>query len=1092
MNAISARSVECPAAMCGLSLRHLALFAVVYAGSAALGQWLVLAPDHGATLWPPTGLYLAVLLQFERRHWLPLVLAALPASVGVSLLVYDLTPAVSLLIFLSNTFGVLIGAALVRSCCDMPFRCEGLRDVLALTLLGGIVGAAASATVGALTLSLAATHSFLAIFPLWWIGDAMGVVIVAPLITLLLDRHVRWHEVRSARWVEAGLLLLCLVVVARVIFTSGYPVGYIILPPLLWAALRFGMPGAALAMIAVAAVAVVYSDSASGLFGYPGYTEDARAFLVQSFLGIVGLSTLVLAALINQRQAAQDALQLANDELDNRVSQRTAELRESEERLRLALDAAHAGTWESDLTTGAFSASERAMELHGVPPRTALTHRKALALFHRADRPRLIAAFRESKDTGAPFRVQLRLPQPDGSMRWIASHAELRYSPSGPRLVGLVYDITERKNSEEALRLREREFREMFELAGVGKAQVDPPSWRFRRANARICQMLGYSEEELLEKTVLDVTHPEDRKSTVERATEFFGGHVDSYSNEKRYLRKDGSVIWVIVTAKMVRDAQDRPLYIISDTQDISERKEAEDALRESEERLRLALEAAQAGTWDRDITTGVVTRDLMTRSLLGLPADAGRGTDLFDRLDPADREHILTARRQAIAEHREFSGEFRVLRPDGSAVWVLTKGKPFYGSAGELTRLVGICMDITERKRIEEELQRYIAELKTVDRQKDDFLALLSHEMRNPLAPVLNAVQILRMTKAPQDSDLVWCTEVIDRQVRQMARLLDDLLDISRITRDKLELRKQAVELAPVIHMAVETSKPLIEAGRHELAVNLGPDSVLVDADSARIAQVIANLLNNAAKYSDPGGRIALDVELNISPGNGRQRGAEGEVLIRVTDTGIGIPLDKLPYVFDPFVQVDQTSDRTQGGLGIGLALAKRLVEMHGGKISAASEGLGKGSRFTISLPARRAPGALVSRPGSSPAVAGKRRVLVVDDLRVSADSLGMLLQMAGNEVAKAYSGPEALEKADVLRPDIILMDLGMPGMDGFETARRIRERLKHQKLVMIAVSGWGQKEVRSRSIEAGFDACVTKPVDFPDLEKLMARLAA
>ncbi|MGH7928719.1 MAG: ATP-binding protein, partial [Candidatus Binatia bacterium] len=353
--------------------------------------------------------------------------------------------------------------------------------------------------------------------------------------------------------------------------------------------------------------------------------------------------------------------------------------------------------------------------------------------------------------------------------------------------------------------------------------------------------------------------------------------------------------------------------------------------------------------------------------------------------------------------DHTDYSGEFRVIRPDGSLAWVMSKGKPFYNSSGEVTRLVGICMDITERKKIEQELQRYVAELKAIDQQKDDFIALLSHELRNPLAPILNAVQILR-AKVPQDSDLVWCRDIIDQQVRQMARLLDDLLDISRITRYKLQLRREPVELGPIINMAVETSRPLIEFGNHELALNLGSEPIMIDADPARIAQVISNLLNNAAKYSESAAKITLDVELDKSAPSADRGATQPDVLIRVTDTGIGIPADKLPHIFDPFMQVDQASAKTHGGLGIGLALAKRLTEMHGGTIHVVSGGLGKGSQFVIKLPtiAARAP---ATAPTAGIAIAsGKRRVLVVDDLKSNVDSLAMLLEMVGNEVSRAY----------------------------------------------------------------------------------------
>jgi PAS domain S-box-containing protein len=1072
-----------------LSFGTLALFAAAYAVSAALGRWLVLAPDHGATFWPPSGLYVAVLLQFDKRHWPRLVLAALPGGLAVTLVVYELSLPVALFIFLSNTLGALFGASLVRSWCGAPFQCQSLRDVFGLTFLAGVVGAAASATAGAAALSLSGVDTFSRIWPLWWIGDAMGVVIVAPLVTMLVRGRTVWHGVRLARWVEAGALLVALVLISHVIFTNDFPLAYVVLPPLLWAALRFGMPGAVLAMTVLTVMVVGYTASGYGLFGNPDLTPDTRAFLVQSFLGIIGVSTLVLAALINQRQTAQRALQRALDELDGRVSQRTAALRESEERLRLALDAAHAGIWESDLTTGAFSASARALELHGLPPDTSLTHDKALAVFHPQDQPRLLAAFRHSTETGAPFRIQLRVPQPDGSARWIASHAELRNAPAGPRLVGLVYDITERKSAEDALRLREREFREMFELAGIGKVQVDALTWKFRRANARFCQILGYTEEELCEKTVLDVTHPDDHESTLQRAGAFFDGQVEAYTNEKRYIRKDGSVVWVIITSKMIRDPQGTPLYAVSDTQDITLRKQAEEALRESEERLRLALDAARAGTWDHDIASGRVTRNAATCDIFGMPETSHGIDELFNALHPEDLERFIAARRRAIAEHSDFSGEFRVLRADGSQAWVMVKGKPFYNNSGEVARVVGICMDITERKEIEQKLQQYVAELKATDQQKDDFIAFLSHELRNPLAPILNAVQILH-AKVPQEPEFIWCRDIIDQHVRQMARLLDDLLDISRITRDKLELRRQPVELNPIICMAAETSRPLIEFGKHELVLDLGTAPIMIDADPARIAQVISNLLNNAAKYSEAAAKISLDVKLDQSGGNAFQAGAQPDVLIRVTDTGIGIPADKLPHIFDPFMQVDQASTKTHGGLGIGLALAKRLIEMHGGKIHVTSGGLGKGSQFIIALPTVPRQATATAPSAEVTLSSGKRRVLVVDDLKSNVDSLAMLLEMVGNDVSKAYSGPEALEKAEAVRPDVILMDLSMPGMDGYEAAKRIRERFTHRQPVMIAVSGWGQKEDRLRSLESGFDAHLTKPVDFGNLEKLLAGL--
>jgi signal transduction histidine kinase/ActR/RegA family two-component response regulator len=380
---------------------------------------------------------------------------------------------------------------------------------------------------------------------------------------------------------------------------------------------------------------------------------------------------------------------------------------------------------------------------------------------------------------------------------------------------------------------------------------------------------------------------------------------------------------------------------------------------------------------------------------------------------------------------------------------------------------------DLIERKHAEQALR-------DADRKKDEFLATLAHELRNPLAPIRNAVRIVQ-AKGPPVPELLWARGVIDRQVEVMARLLEDLLDVSRISRNKLELRTQRVDLAAVLDVALETSRPVIDAGGHELSVTLPAEPIRLEADPLRLAQVFSNLLNNAAKYTEEGGRVWLTAE--------RQG---GEVIVSVKDSGIGIAAEMLPRVFEMFSQAERALVRSQGGLGIGLSLVKGLVELHGGSIEARSGGPGRGSEFVVRLPVPSvAPEREPGRPcEDEPVAVPKRRVLIVDDNEDSADSLAMLLKIMGHEVRTAYDGEQAVEAAAALRPDVALLDIGMPRLNGYDACRRIREQPGGQEVFLIAVTGWGQEEDRRRTEEAGFDHHVVKPVDTAALMRLLASL--
>lgn len=394
-----------------------------------------------------------------------------------------------------------------------------------------------------------------------------------------------------------------------------------------------------------------------------------------------------------------------------------------------------------------------------------------------------------------------------------------------------------------------------------------------------------------------------------------------------------------------------------------------------------------------------------------------------------------------------------------------------------------GLCLmvtDLTEQRHYEE-LQRAQQALRDADRKKDEFVATLAHELRNPLAPIRNAVQILK-TKGPPIPELQWAQGVIDRQVQLMARLLEDLLDVSRISRNKLELRTERVDLAAVLEAAVETSRPVIEAGRHELTVTLPPEPIRLEADPVRLAQVFANLLNNAAKYSEEGGRIRLSAERQGS-----------DVIVSVKDNGIGMAAEMLPRIFEIFSQEKPTLVRSQGGLGIGLSLVKGLVELHGGSVEARSGGPGQGSEFVVRLPvAVETPIREPARPGEDDGQlpVPKRRVLIVDDNRDSADTLAMLLKVMGHEVGTTYDGEQGVEAAEALRPDVGLLDIGMPGLNGYDACRRIREQPWGQGMFLIALTGWDQEEDRRRTEEAGFNHHIVKPVDPDVLMKLLASL--
>ena len=465
----------------------------------------------------------------------------------------------------------------------------------------------------------------------------------------------------------------------------------------------------------------------------------------------------------------------------------------------------------------------------------------------------------------------------------------------------------------------------------------------------------------------------------------------------------------------------------------------------------------------------------LQGRDFVEDSADPGR-TWLDKYIYADDQPGVLEAIEKAIREKSIFQFEHRVRRADGSIGWTFSRAVPILDDHGEVIEWFGAASDITARREAEESLRASAAALKEADRRKDEFLAMLAHELRNPLAPISNALHALRM--APQGASAERIRDVMERQVRHLVRLVDDLLDVSRITRGKVELRREPVALGDVLEAAVETARPMMEQRRQALEAGV-PVQAWLHADRARLSQVFGNLLNNASKFTPAGGAITIDSRIE-----------GGDVVVEVRDTGDGIHGDQLASIFDMFYQGDGGIGRVHGGLGIGLTVVKNLVELHGGTVEAASEGRGRGSSFRVRLPTTTAsPAGAETHAPRREAQPAHRRVLVVDDNRDSAQTLALMLELQGHEVRLGFDGAAALTEAHAFAPDIVFLDSGMPGMDGYAVCRALKAGLGAP--LVVAQTGWGDSAQRQRAREAGFDEHLVKPVDLQAVNDLLARLA-
>jgi PAS domain S-box-containing protein len=588
-------------------------------------------------------------------------------------------------------------------------------------------------------------------------------------------------------------------------------------------------------------------------------------------------------------------------------------------------------------------------------------------------------------------------------------------------------------------------------------------------------RLFGYTAEEAVGRSVtmlIPAEHADEEPQILARLRR--GERVDHFESVR--VTKDGRRVNVSLTISPVRDATGQIVGASKVARDITERVRADESRRERERQFREMIDALPVAVYTTDAEGRITHFNPAAVEFSGRAPELGSDhwcvTWKLYYPDGRPMPHDQCPMAVALKEGRAVRGEEAIAElPDGTRRWFEPFPTPLFDSEGRLVGGINMLLDTTERRRTE-------AALRDADRRKDEFLAVLAHELRNPLAPIRNALHILRRSAADR-ATVDQVRDVMERQVEHIARLVDDLVEVSRITRGKLELRKERVELAEIIRTAVETSQPLIDAARHQLDIRLPDEPLVLDVDPVRIAQILVNLLNNAAKYTEEGGQIRLAV---------RREGAA--VSISVRDNGVGIAPDMLAKVFELFRQAGDSLGRDQGGLGIGLTLAKQLVELHDGTIHAYSAGLGQGAEFVIRLP--MAPALRTAEEPAPPRqarAASGRRVLVVDDYRDSANSLAMLLKLSGAEVQTAYDGESALEAISNHRPSVVLLDIGMPGMDGYEVARRARES-GGGDLTLIALTGWGEEESVRLSEDAGIDHHLVKPVDYHALMALLASL--
>ena len=754
-----------------------------------------------------------------------------------------------------------------------------------------------------------------------------------------------------------------------------------------------------------------------------------------------------------------------------RVEQRYID---SEERLSLALESSGLGIWSWDIPSGRVTWSEQCYRIHGLKESDfAGTLEAFTALVHPEDRSSVLTTVQTAIATRVPYLNEFRIVRPHGEVAWVTNRGRAYYaSDSKPlSMVGTIGDITSLKQTATALH------------AALGASRTGTFHWNILTDGLtwddELSHLFGLergSKVRSLEQ-FLGLVHPDDR-AKVAAACERCRVDGADFDLEYRVILPGGGERWLYDRGITSRDAQGRPAWLTGACVDITARVASERALSLNRSRLDYATRLSGVGFWYCDLPFDVLEWDDRVKEHFFFPPETRITIDAFyDRIHEEDRAPTRAAIETSVSSGAAYDIVYRTVHPaTGVVKWIRALGGTSYASDGTPRHFDGVTVDVTAQKLDQIKLSMLNDQLRAQDRLKDEFIATLSHELRNPLAPIRAAARVIASPNLTADQ-LLRAQSIIQRQVTNMSLLLDDLLDIARITQGKLTIQRTVISVSEVVEAAVEAVRPTLNAKRHELTVSLPTGPVSVSADPLRLSQILANLLTNAAKYSDPGSCIHLAAVV------------DGENLqLSVKDEGIGIAPDAIQCIFEMFSQVEGAKAMADGGLGIGLALVKGLAELHGGTVEARSAGLGQGSEFILRLPI------VLPRPAEAPPLGGaataesvRMKVVIADDNQDAAEALCLVLELAGHEVRIAHSGQAALSLAELFRPDTMVLDIGMPDLTGYEVAQRLRQELWAQTIQLIAVTGWGQDRDRRRALESGFDEHLSKPVAPEVLEELI-----
>ncbi len=1078
-------------------------FGLAYVAASAIGLSLPVVAAPLAIPWLATGVYVGSLASSRLSEW-PIRIG-LAALVATAMRVWwgESVPLSAGLAAADTAAGTLAAWAFVRASGpgwrSLPATDFGETPaVLRFFAILCVGGAALHATIGVAAAWAGAVTGDLA--GLWFrlaVSHMLGLVLASP---LWLIGGSGWRsfarELTPARRLEAAAAFtLVVAALAQAYWTpsTGTPRGFTVLPPLLWLTLRFRVPGAALGMLVASIAATAATHAGLGL--YADVPFDRIVTGLPGLLVVCSLCFITLGAAATQVRRTSRELDEANRRLADEVDRQSSSLLTAATRLRLAIDGAGMGTWQWTVGTSDSIVDARQRELLGLAADADVTHASAFGAIHPDDMASMTAEFEQWLLDGGAWEYEHRIIDPDGRIRWVGGRAAIVAQPDGSRLAtGVSFDITRQRLGERGRRRAERQVRQLADIAPATLwATQRTGATTFRSRDWYLLTGLAPEDESGLGFGWLERVHEDDRDAVRERLIDAHRRR-DTFTAEYRLRTADGRIVWVLDNGRPFVADDGVFQGLVGSTVETTLLKKAGDdqrraqaALRESDERFRQLADHLDAGLWIVDASNRVRAAESGGRAPLemqyvssgfqrvwNIPEASleARGRYWSRFVHAGDRQRLRDAFDAFLAGRADYDVEYRIVIPSGELRWVHERAYTVSSDEhGGIVLVAGLTIDVTERHMVEEGRR-------DADRQKDAFLAMLAHELRNPLAPIRTAVEVLGAPNLDEASRRL-AREIVERQVVHITRLVDDLLDVSRLSRGRLVLQRAPVDLAVTARQTVADYARFLDAANLVVHLDVPEEPVFVDGDGTRLAQVLGNLLHNVRKFTPPGGvvRVAL------------ARLDNGTARLEVEDNGSGITADLLPRIFEPFSQAGQTLDRSPGGLGLGLALVKGLVELHEGTVAVSSAGAGCGTRFDVVLPTIASP-TIAAVPGLAAAPSERLSVLVVEDNRDAAETLRLLLEIEGHRVSVAHTAHEGIELALRDGPDLVLCDIGLPGeLNGLDLARRLRHDGQRPRLV--ALTGYaGAEHVRSAE-EAGFDRHVTKPVGADGIRELIVETA-